>query len=78
LSWIVYFLADHYPWWGIPAALVMAELANHFRRTGMRIYTVLSGLVALGLIALAVIYFTNDGFFKTRPTLQNMERRIQP
>lgn len=56
----------------------MAELANHFRRTGMRIYTVLSGLVALGLITLAVIYFTNDGFFKTRPTLQNMERRIQP
>jgi hypothetical protein len=74
---LIYFLAEHYPWWGIPLVLILGETANHFRRTGRRWSMVICAVLALGFIALTVIYFVKDGFFETRPTLQKMERAIE-
>ncbi|RZA06045.1 MAG: hypothetical protein EOP11_11320 [Proteobacteria bacterium] len=74
---LIYFLAEHYPWWGLPLALITGETANHFRRTGKRMGAVICGLLTLGFLGLAVVYFVKDGFFETRPTLQKMERSIE-
>lgn len=73
----IYFLAEHYPWWGLPLALIFGETANHYRRSGKRPAMLVCGLLALGFLTLAVIYFVKDGFFQTRPTLQQMERAIE-
>ena len=74
---VIYFLAEHYPWWGIPCVFIFFETANHFRRTGRRAPMMLFGFLAISLAALAVLYFTHDGFFRLRPAMQNLERQYK-
>jgi hypothetical protein len=75
VSSFIYFLAEYYPWWGLPLALIMIETSNHFRRGGKRGPFILFFGTGLLLIALAVLYFVNGGFFTVRPTIQNLERQ---
>ena len=74
MSSLVYFLAEHYPWWGIPSILIMGETANHFRRTGQRARMLVCVLFALLFATLTVVYFLYDGLTNTRPAIQKLER----
>ncbi len=74
MSSTIYFLAEHYPFWGIPLALICFELARFFWRNGRRLRAVLSlGLSGL-LVFLAVWYFMDDGFRNVRPALTEAEK----
>lgn len=74
---ILYFLAEHYPWWGIPSTLIMAEVANHFRRGGRRIPAVAAALFGLMLGVLSILYFTHNGLVNVRPAMQNIEHHYK-
>lgn len=74
---IIYFLAEHYPWWGIPSTLIMAEVANHFRRTGHRGGFFTAAFCSAVLGVLSVLYFTHNGFLNVRPTMQSIEHQYK-
>jgi hypothetical protein len=73
----IYFLAEYYPWWGIPSALILAEIANHFRRTGHRFRFLACAALSLLMATLAVFYFTHSGFQNLRPAMQELERQYR-
>lgn len=72
-----YFLAEHYPWWGIPCVLIFAEVANHHRRNGKRAKFAFFSLFSMAFLALVVLYFA-VGYEKVRPTLQGIEASQKP
>jgi len=71
---VIYFLADLYPWWGIPLGLILAELANYFRRHGNRKKMILYLSISFVLFALAGAYFVFNGMERVRPGMQELER----
>jgi succinate dehydrogenase hydrophobic anchor subunit len=71
---VIYFFAEYFPWWGIPSALILAELANHFRRSGQRVRMAATALISILLVILTVFYFTHDGFRNVRPAMKTFER----
>ncbi len=74
MNQIVYFLADLYPWWGIPLAFILLELANVFRRRGKKcamFFCVFSSAIVVGL---AVLYFISNGVQHLRPSLYEFEK----
>lgn len=74
MSSVIYFLADLYPWWGIPFALILAELANYYRRNGNRKKMVLYLSISSVFLALAAAYFWFNGMERMRPAMQELER----
>jgi hypothetical protein len=73
LSSFIYFVADYYPWWGLPLALIFAEQANKSRRYRDHKKAVLYGCFSMGFLFLAVAYFMFNGFEKLRPAMQQLE-----
>ena len=71
---IIYFLAEHYPFWGIPLALIFFELARFFWRNGRVLSLLISVGIAGVLTLLAVWYFVGDGFRNVRPALTEAEK----
>jgi hypothetical protein len=71
---VFYFLAEHYPWWGIPCILIFGEAANHFRRNGMRMKLFFCASLSLMFLLLTVLYFF-VGYEHVRPTLQGIEAK---
>lgn len=75
-AWL-YFIADYYPWWGIPIGLICLEIANTHRRLGDRKkmvkYLAVSALFGL----LTATYFFFNGFVNLRPGMEHMERQIR-
>ncbi len=55
-------------------ALILAELANNYRRHGNRKKMILYLSISFILLALAVAYFAFNGLEKMRPTMQELER----
>ncbi|MGZ3671895.1 MAG: hypothetical protein ACXWP1_01600 [Bdellovibrionota bacterium] len=76
MSPIIYFVADLYPWWGIPIALIFAEVANTHRRRGERKKMAMYLSVSFIFFSLAVVYFVLNGFEKLRPAMEQLERTI--
>ena len=74
MSAVIYFLADLYPWWGIPIALILAELANNYRRHGNRKKMVLYISISSIFLGLAVAYFALNGMERMRPVMQELEK----
>jgi hypothetical protein len=74
---LIYFLAEYFPWWGIPSILILAEMANHFRRIGHKVRFFLTVLICLILTVLCIAYFTQDGFRNLRPAMQNLEKQYK-
>jgi hypothetical protein len=74
---LIYFLAEYFPWWGIPSILILGEIANHFRRVGQKVRFILTALVCLLMVVLCIAYFTNDGFRNLRPAMQNLEKQYK-
>jgi hypothetical protein len=74
---LVYFLADYYPWWGIPTGLILAEVANGYRRRGERKKFIQYLLVSLVFLSLAAAYIVFDGPEKLRPGMERAERTLQ-
>lgn len=72
---LIYFLLEHYPWWGVPSALIAAETANHFRRVGRRPAMFFFGAIAALLVILVVAYFFYNGFSNLRPAMKEIERQ---
>jgi CHASE2 domain-containing sensor protein len=72
---LVYFLVDFFPWWAIPAALILFELSNHFRRRERRLLSVFSALLSITLLVLSVLFVVYGGFQTTRPAMQKIERQ---
>lgn len=72
MSPVIYFLAEHYPWWGIPSILIFGEAANHFRRNGKRGKLLLCGGFAMFFLALTVLFFW-IGYENIRSSLQGFE-----
>jgi hypothetical protein len=74
---LVYFIADLYPWWGLPLAFIFFEIANRHRRRGNRkkmlIHVMFSGFFLL----LAGLYFFFNGFEHLRPAMEHLERTMQ-
>lgn len=70
----IYFLAEYFPWWGIPSVLILAEIANHFRRSGQRLKFLFFALLSVAMAVGCVLYFTHDGFRNLRPAMQDMEK----
>lgn len=71
----VYFIVVQYPWWGIPLAIILIEVAMHLRRTAQ-------GLKALGvlcisvlLLGLAVYFILENGVQNSGPALQKIEQK---
>ncbi len=71
---MIYFLAEHYPFWGFPLALILIELARFFWRNGYLTRTILTLGLSVVLLVLGVMYFVEDGFHTVRPTLKNAEQ----
>jgi hypothetical protein len=76
LNPLVYFIADLYPWWGIPLAFILAEVANGYRRRGDRKKMVLWLIPAFVLMSIAGAYFLYNGFEKLRPAMEHFERAM--
>jgi hypothetical protein len=74
LSPLVYFISDLYPWWGIPLALIFAEVANSYRRRGERKKMMIHLSVSLVFFALAVAYFAFNGVERLRPAMEELEQ----
>ena len=74
MSPVIYFIADLYPWWGIPLALIFAELANSHRRRGERKKMMLKLCVSFFFFSLAVAYFVLNGIETLRPAMQQLDR----
>jgi hypothetical protein len=74
LGELIYFLADYYPWWGIPLALILAELANYHRRGAKKKKMITYASLSLVLVILSVLYFVFDGQRQMRPAIQEVER----
>lgn len=70
---IVYFLAEQYPWWGIPLALILIETGLHFRRNGRTMRAVVLFLIAISLIGLAGFFIWGNGIQNVRPFLREIE-----
>jgi len=66
-------LADFYPWWGIPLALILAEVGNYYRRQGKRKKMALYLAASIVLVSLAAVYFWFNGVERTRPAMQELE-----
>lgn len=73
---IFYFLADLYPWWGIPLGLILAELGNKYRRSGNRQKMFRCMTASVILLALAAAYFVFNGKKYIRPAMQQMENSV--
>jgi len=71
---LIYFFAEHYPWWGIPMGIIMVETANHFRRNGKRPQFAVCAGLSIVFFALSILYFTNNGFQSVRPLLHSIEK----
>lgn len=73
-SSVLYFVADFYPWWGIPLGFLCLEIANSGRRHGNKPKMIL--YVCLGVLFLltAAAYFVFDGRERLRPAMQGIER----
>lgn len=71
---LVYFMAEHYPWWAFPLALILFELTRFFWRNGRPVKTALTAAAAVALVALGVLYFMQDGFRNLRPAMKDAER----
>lgn len=78
MSSVIYFLADLYPWWGMPLALIFAERSLYFRRQGNRKKVVRNAVVAVLFLSLTIAYFALNGIEKMRPALQELERVMFP
>ncbi len=75
LNPFVYFFAEYFPWWGIPTALIFAEVSNYFRRRSQKLQAIIFALASLSMVALVILYFTEDGFRNLRPAMQNLEKK---
>lgn len=73
---MIYFLADLYPWWGMPLALIFAERANYFRRQGNRNKVIRNVAISLVFLSLTIAYFALNGIEKMRPALMELERAM--
>jgi len=67
-------MADYYPFWGFPLALIFAEIANHSRRRKRIIIMIIAAIISLTLFALGVWYLAYNGYTNTRPTLKKLEQ----
>lgn len=74
MSSVIYFLADLYPWWGMPLALIFAERAVYFRRQGNRKKVVRNAAIGIVFLSLTIAYFALNGLEKMRPALMELER----
>ena len=74
MNWLVFFLADYFLFWAIPLILILAETANHFRRTGKRPQLIACALLCLLFIGLTIAYFVGNGFSNLRPLLEGVDR----
>jgi hypothetical protein len=73
LNSLLYFLAEYYPFWGIPATLILSEIANHSRRNSRTkaMFLALFGAAFFG--SLSVLYFWQGGHDGVRAGLQEIE-----
>ena len=76
MSSVIYFLADLYPWWGMPLALIFAERAVYFRRQGSPKKMIRSVALSLVFLSLTFAYFALNGIEKMRPALMELERTM--
>lgn len=72
----MYFIADLYPWWGLPLAFIFAEVANRYRRRGERGRMLGSLLLSVIFLALAGAYFVFNGFENLRPAMEKLDRQM--
>ncbi len=72
----IYFLADLYPWWGLPLAFIFAELANRYRRHGQRPKALMFIAISFVFLAAAAAYFAFNGIERLRPAMKEMERSV--
>lgn len=73
---VIYFIADHFPWWGIPLGLIFLEVANIHRRRRYRKQMFMALAVSGVFFTLAVAYFFYNGFENLRPAMKNIERNM--
>ena len=76
MSSLIYFVADLYPWWGIPLAFIFFELANARRRRGERKMMLVHLSISLVFLALAGAYFAFNGMEHLRPAMQQLEHSM--
>ncbi|HEY8278770.1 MAG TPA: hypothetical protein VIH99_04060 [Bdellovibrionota bacterium] len=74
MSPVIYFVAHLYPWWGIPLALICAEVANSYRRHRNRRQMVIWGCFSGFLMLLALLYFVFNGLEYIRPSMKELEQ----
>ncbi len=75
---MIYFLADLYPWWGLPLALIFAELGNYYRRHGNKKKMIRYASISVVFLSLTAAYFAFNGIEKMRPAMMELERVIFP
>lgn len=77
MSPLIYFVADYYPWWGIPIAIIFAEVANSHRRHGERGKMIKCLSISFLFFAVAVVYIFLNGRVTLRPGMERMERTMR-
>jgi type II secretory pathway component PulM len=75
---ILYFIVEVFPWWAIPLALILVELAFHFRRTARTGKAVLCILTAFTLVVLTGVFIWENGVQNVRPAMNKIERTYLP
>jgi hypothetical protein len=75
---LFYFIADLYPWWGIPLALILLEAANRNRRRSERKQFLIKSIIAVVLIALGGGYFYlgREGLAASMQRLEQASRNL--
>ena len=71
----LYFIIEQYPWWGIPLALILVEVAMHFRRSGQGLRAMGLLCVSAILIGLAVYFILENGVQNVRPAMRKIEQK---
>jgi type II secretory pathway component PulM len=72
----LYFIVEVFPWWAIPLALILVELAAHFRRTARAGKAVLCLLTAITLVALTGFFIWENGPRNARNAMQRYEKNL--
>jgi hypothetical protein len=72
---IIYLLANYYPFWGVPAAYIIFELGNGYRRRGHMLQALFLLCITITLLALTVAFFWYNAFETITPAIKKIERK---
>lgn len=71
----LYFVARYFPFWAIPTALILAEIARLAYRHGKKTRGIMAVTICVALLGLTVWYFVADGYNRLNPALyQGLEK----